>query len=511
MKKWSVGFLLGAVALASLYFGPSNEYRAQDRLAYANERSNAANPVHALSRTFVELSKELVPSVVNISTHTHVVAPHSQFPDDLFRSFFEDFFGGSGSQSPFPHQPPRHLPGGQQRTHSLGTGFIIDETGLILTNHHVIGGADEVRVRFTDDESEDPTVAEILGIDPELDLALLRVDTKRKLKPLRLGDSDKVQVGEFVLAIGNPFGQGHSVTHGIVSAKDRLAPVGILARYIQTDAPINPGNSGGPLVNLRGEVIGMNNAIDARAQGIGFAIPSNLVKQVLPQLRTTGKVERGYLGIHVESLIPEIATQIGIDPTLKAPIVLNVQQGLPAEQAGMQNYDVILAVNGRRVQTAFDLTREVISVPVGEVAKVKILRNLRGKAEEIEFEVKVMARPSQQQAIPAARPQKKSQRGEKVATGLLLQNIPPDEVEKLELSEKSPGVRVSDVTGGAAADAQIQAGDIILEVNRKAIQSVDHFYSIVNQKKSYLLRVRRPLSGNQDSFLVRVLDLKDQS
>ncbi|MGK5087247.1 trypsin-like peptidase domain-containing protein, partial [Bdellovibrionota bacterium FG-2] len=281
---------------------------------------------------FVGLSKKIVPSVVNISTFTTVRVPRGGqgTPDDLFRRFFEDFFrqhqgmGPQGPQGPgddeddgmpptHPKSPkgPKGSPGKGPKSMSLGTGFIIDASGLILTNNHVVIDADEIKISFTEATDEKPTDGEVVGRDPEIDVALIRIKSKREMVPLVLGDSDALEVGEYVAAVGNPFGQGHSVTHGIISAKGRLAPDFPLANYLQTDAPINPGNSGGPLVNLKGEVVGINNAIDQRAQGIGFAIPISLVKRILPQLRSNGAVARGYIGVLVSELTPELAEKLG--------------------------------------------------------------------------------------------------------------------------------------------------------------------------------------------------------
>ena len=288
LRRFWILTLFSAVGIAgTAYWGGTRH------LIHANEAlADSASPSDA--NIFVALAKKIVPSVVNISTLSTVKGgdygggPNN--PDDLFRKFFDDFFrhhgnagprggggdddsggddgGGGGAPTPAPS-------GKLPKAMSLGTGFIIDASGLILTNNHVVADADEIKISFTEDEDEKLTDGEVVGRDPELDVALIHVKTKRELTAVTLGDSDASEVGEYVIAVGNPFGQGHSVTHGIICAKGRLAPDFPLARYLQTDAPINPGNSGGPLVNLKGEVIGINNAIDQRAQGIGFAIPIN--------------------------------------------------------------------------------------------------------------------------------------------------------------------------------------------------------------------------------------------
>ena len=269
--------------------------------------SSSASTVPVDANIFVNLSKKMIPSVVNISTVTTVKSPFLQgSPDDVLRKFFGDLFrqyhrGGAGRDGEDDDETAQSLPRGGSpklpKAMSLGTGFIIDPSGLILTNNHVVADADEIKISFTEASDEKPTDAEVVGRDPEIDVALIKVKDKQGMVAASFGDSDALEVGEYVMAVGNPFGQGHSVTHGIISAKGRTAPDFPLANYLQTDAPINPGNSGGPLINLKGEVIGINNAIDQRAQGIGFAIPINIVKKVLPQLRAKGIVARGYIGV----------------------------------------------------------------------------------------------------------------------------------------------------------------------------------------------------------------------
>lgn len=471
---------------------------------------------------FVNLAKKMVPSVVNISTVTTVKSPYIQgSPDDILRKFFGDVFrqyprGGRGQDDsgddsgddegegpgPFPSGPgDGKMPKGM----SLGTGFIVDASGLILTNNHVVQDADEIKISFTESRDEKPTDAEVVGRDPELDVALIRVKKKSGLVPVVLGDSDSLEVGEYVAAVGNPFGQGHSVTHGIISAKGRLAPDFPLANYLQTDTPINPGNSGGPLVNLKGEVIGINNAIDQRAQGIGFAIPINIVKKVLPQLRSKGTVSRGYIGVLVDNVSPEIAKKIGIPKDVKGPVVSHAYPGDPADQAGIKPYDVILEFNGRPVQTSNDLIAAVTSAAVGEEVPLKILR---GDAKKT-LTIKVGQRPGTQ-AVSDKEKQKKGEKSRsRIETGMTLQDITPAIARDLGLPDKSVGVVVVNIAYGGAADkAGLGRGDVILEVDRKPVENVEAFYSIVKEKKSYLLRIRRGDSQGNEGFTVVVLNLK---
>lgn len=479
------------------------------------------------SNFFVELSKRVVPAVVNISTSV-VVQPEQGrarggpgSPDEFFRRFFGEMMpGGPGQfgqrermppgdedETPSPRQSRPGRKNGISRSMSLGTGFIIDSSGLILTNHHVIKGADEVKVQFTE-QDEDPTEAEIIGSDPELDLALLKVKTSKSLISLPLGNSESLQVGEFVVAVGNPFGHGHSVTHGIISAKDRKNPESNFSRYIQTDASINPGNSGGPLINLQGEVIGINNAIDARAQGIGFAIPINSVKNVLEQLKTNGSVARGYIGILFNPLTPEVAEQIEAPKSLKGTFVAHVYPGQPADKAGVKPYDVITAVNGQKVAQSGDLVELIAGIPVGQSAKLKIWR----KGKELEVSIKVAERPSSV-AKANGKPKNKDKKNPTIQppieTGMTLENITPEIAKELGLS-KPEGIVVVDLDyNGPAARAGFQQGDVIAEVKQTSVRSVTQFFELVKEKKSYLVRVRRLDPRGQDAFVVLVLDLKD--
>ena len=443
-------------------------------------------------------------------------------PDDLFKHFFEDYLrnhgrggsnpGGPGDDEDDSGQPP--IPGAPQqkppRAISLGTGFIIDASGLILTNNHVIAGADEIKITFTEEADEEPTIGEVVGRDPEIDVALIKVKTKRELVPVALGDSDSVEVGEWVIAIGNPFGQGHSVTHGIISAKGRLAPDFPLANYLQTDAPINPGNSGGPLVNLKGEVVGINNAIEQRAQGIGFAIPISLVKKVLPQLRTKGIVERGYIGVLVNEMSPELASKFDLPKNTHAPFVVNVFPGEPADKAGLKNYDVILEFNHKPIHSSLDLVTAVTAVPVGSAAPLKVSR----AGKELQLSIAVAQRKSREQmedeTPKKGSEKKKNKKAPKTDLGMSLEDITPQTARELGMKEKT-GVLVSSVSNGGPADrAGIIRGDVILEVDRKAVKDVDSLFAIAKEKKSYLLRVRRmePQQGGE-IFSVVILDLKD--
>lgn len=492
---------------------------------FASAPALASDPIDA--NIFVKLAKKIVPSVVNISTLTTIKGGMGQpgTPEDMLRKFFGDLFrngpggggfgprGGGGDEGeedeglPLPPGAPPINPKNLPKAMSLGTGFIIDSSGLILTNNHVVADADEIKISFTESFDEKPTDGEVVGRDPELDVALIRVKSKREMTAVSLGDSDAVEVGEYVIAVGNPFGQGHSVTHGIISAKGRLAPDFPLANYLQTDAPINPGNSGGPLVNLKGEVIGINNAIDQRAQGIGFAIPSNLVKKILPQLRTKGTVSRGYIGVLVNEMTPEIAAKLGVAKDLVSPFVVNVYPNAPAEKAGVKPYDVVLEFNGKPIHNGSELIVAVTGVEVGQTVPIKVLRG----GTEKTLSLKVTQRPGAQELASGKQDKKRKSPKKRDAgpdTGMTLEEITPEIAQELGMS-KPAGVLVTGTTYGGPADkAGIMRGDVILEVDRKPIKDTDSFFGSVKEKKSYLLRIRRSDAQAHETFSVVVLDLK---
>ena len=330
------------------------------------------------SPDFVTLAKNLKPAVVNISTTKNIrprqpVMPTPRGPrqDEFFDDFYERFFGGSPD---VPH-----------RERSLGSGFIISKDGFILTNNHVVEEADEVKVTLEDGRV---FVAEVKGLDPKLDVALLKIDAGTDLPVAQLGDSGKLQVGEWVMAIGNPFGLEETVTAGIVSAKERVIGAGPYDDFIQTDASINPGNSGGPLFDTNGKVVGINTAIVSSGQGIGFAIPINAAKLILPELRETGKVTRGWLGVAVQELTPELAQSFGLKEAHGA-LVSEVIQNSPAAKAGIERGDIILSFAGQPVQNVGELPRIVAATPVGEKATVEIFR--KGKRLQLPVTVARLA------------------------------------------------------------------------------------------------------------------------
>jgi serine protease Do len=451
---------------------------------------------------FAPLAKKTVPAVVNISTYTKVRQSMNPYGDDIMRRFFEDFMNpGGGGGFPRGARPSQPQKDGPSRPLSLGTGFIVDSDGYILTNNHVIQQADEVKIQINE-KDRDQLVAEIVGRDPELDVALLKVKTKQKLTALPLGDSDAMEVGDLVLAIGNPVGYGHTVTHGIVSAKGRENPELRLARYIQTDAPINPGNSGGPLLNMKGEVIGINNAIDARTQGIGFAIPSNAVKAVLSQLKTKGTVTRGYIGVSVGELTSEIAEQLGYNKDQRGVLVADVQSDMPAERAGIRAYDVITSVDGKPVESASDLTLAVTAVPVGQVAKVSLLRE---KKERV-VDVKVGERPgsgrvSRKKSGRKGSPGSSDKDSAPATSGAALSRLGAQTVEidanvrrAMSLPADVSGVAIVDVVEDGPADrAGLMPGDVILDLAGQTVKTVAELDQAARKVRgsTAILRIKR--------------------
>jgi serine protease Do len=420
----------------------------------------------ALPDSFGDLADQLVPAVVNISTtqampekgnekesaETPEVPPSSPF-DDFFRDFFNNRGGHNGQGAPRP------------LVHSLGSGFIIDASGLIVTNNHVIAGAEEINVILADD-----TIlrAQIVGRDTVTDLALLKVEAKQPLPEIKWGDSNKARVGDWVLAVGNPFGLGGSVTAGIVSARARDIHAGPYDDFLQTDAPINRGNSGGPLVNLAGELIGINTAIyspTGGSIGIGFAIPSSLARPVIEQLQKNGKVERGWVGVRIQAVTDEIAESIGLDKP-RGALVTDVDQNSPAAKAKLQPGDVILSFDGKPIERTRQLPRLVAETPADKTVKLTLWRD--GKESSVDIKIGPLNPDKLATAAPAAPPPKDTATIDTI--GMSLAKVTAELRRDLELPEDTKGVVVVDVDeGGPAAKRGVQAGDVVAAIGRDAI------------------------------------------
>jgi len=434
-----VRFMAVSVVIAVLLVAGSSE-------SYSTTHA----PIHPGS--FSHLVKTASPSVVNISTVTTVKGqqqvPMPFGPDDPLRDFFERYFGG---------QIPK-----EYKQRSLGTGFIIDPKGFILTNNHVVEHSDEIKVKTADDKEY---TAEIIGRDPMTDLALIRIKTDASLTPLLLGDSDRLEVGDWVVAIGNPFGLGNTVTAGIVSAKYRQIGAGAYDNFIQTDTPINPGNSGGPLLNTTGKVVGINTAIFSQSGGsvgIGFSIPINMVKDLLPQLKK-GKVIRGWIGVLIQKVTPELKDKLDL-PEEKGALVSEVVSKGPADKSGIKRGDVIVSFDGKPIRESRELPYIVASTPVGKRVSMEVIRN----REKIKAAVRVgelKTAEEEFQQMPKGEPD----------FGLTLQEITPELAKQYDLAETSGLLIVNVEDNSPAAEADLRNGDIILEVDRTPVKSIAAF------------------------------------
>jgi serine protease Do len=463
---------LGAGILMSSFF-PTRSMSSPVELRETKKVSVAASPSALSPQLFVELTRRVKPGVVNISTKKVVKGGGRVFrqfsPPSRERDLFRDFFGEEFFDRFFGEIPQRDF---VQR--SLGSGFIIDKDGYIITNNHVIEGASEIRVRLSTEKEYD---AEIVGRDPKTDLALIKIKSRNGLPVVALGDSDKVEIGEWVMAIGNPFGLSHTVTVGIVSAKGRVIGSGPYDDFIQTDASINPGNSGGPLFNIKGEVVGINTAIVATGQGIGFAIPINVAREIIPQLKKQGKVTRGGIGVYVQKMTPELAKSFGLEKG-KGALVADVIAGGAAEKGGIRRGDIIVRFDGKEIHEMNELPRLVAATHVGKEVEVEILRE--GKPMKLKLKVGELKEEA------AARAEQKAS----VDLGMSVQEITPEMARQLRLKETG-GVIVSQVESGSPADeAGLQRGDIIQEINGQSIRRLDDYRTAMGKvKKDEVVRL----------------------
>ena len=424
--------------------------------------------------SFAELADKQGHVAVNIST-TKVVKGVGRFSPFQGREF-RDFFGDEFFRRFFGETPEK-----QMKQTSLGSGVVVSEDGYILTNNHVVADAEAILVIFSNKEKYD---AKIIGRDPKTDLALIKITVERPIPAARLGDSDKMRVGDWVVAIGNPFGLGSTVTAGIVSAKGRIIGAGPYDNFIQTDASINPGNSGGPLFNLEGEVIGINTAIFTQRGGnvgIGFAIPINMAKSVMSQLKDKGKVIRGWLGVVIQMITPEIKEKFGLK-TQEGALVGEVTKGSPAEKGGLKRGDVIVSFDGKKVKEMIGLPPMVAATPVGK--KVEIIAIREGKEERLTVKVGELKETRvAAEAIPEI----------EESFGLSVQELTPEIAESLSLKGEK-GVVVSGVTSGSpASEAGLQRGDLIQEIENEPVENVDDYKRIMQEsasKKQILMVIR---------------------
>jgi serine protease Do len=432
-------------------------------LPMATAAKNA--PVRMVPQNFSALAETVSPAVVHIrvvkivKSEGPAFGPFNRNPfgdNEQFRDFFSHRFG--------PQRRPEFKQPG------LGSGFIIDKAGYIVTNNHVVDGADSIKVILKDETEYN---AEVIGRDPVTDIALIKIEAKHDLPSVPLGSSDNLKVGEWVTAIGSPFGLQYTVTAGIVSAKGRVIGSGPYDDFIQTDASINPGNSGGPLINMQGQVVGINTMIIAGGQGIGFAIPIDLAKGILTQLKTSGQVTRGWLGITIQDLKGQLAEYYGVSGKTGV-LVAGVVPGDPADQAGIQPKDIITEINGEKVTSSRDLTKLAANLGVGDTAKVTILRNGKSKTLEIQIGKRPMTMAS------ASESRQKEKQGE---YGFKVTDLTPEIARRLNIEETSGVIVVGVVANSQADTAGVQQGDLIIEINHIDIGSVKDFKTLIDQPK----------------------------
>jgi len=412
---------------------------------------------------FSDIVKVISPAVANISTTKTVTdsntAPFSDFFDGPFRDFLE------------PNNSPR-----KWKEQSLGSGVVVSSDGYIITNFHVVEKADEIKVKLFDQQYY---TGKIIGTDPKTDIAVIKIAAKN-LPAIQWGNSDSLQVGEFVLAFGNPYSLGHTVTMGIVSAVGR-ANVGIAdyEDFIQTDAAINPGNSGGPLVNIKGELVGINTAIFSRTggyQGIGFAVPSNMTKSVMTQLINEGKVTRGWLGVTIQNLTPELSKEFGLNKPHGA-LVTDIFKGSPAEKSDIQRGDIILGINGKEINNVESLRNTVAQSEIGSTIDLKILRDKKN----IALKVAISEFPQDMaKAMPGNNDEPQAEEDNNLA-GMSVMDLTSEIAKQLGLSRSEKGVVIVKVDPySPAEDSGLKKGDVIQEVNKKRIKSLDDFNKIVH-------------------------------
>ena len=424
--------------------------------------------------SFADLAEKLMPAVVNINTTRKVkVGGSNPFGQELPNGFsgrddfFKRFFG--------------NVPEREYKQNNLGSGLIISKDGYIFTNNHVIDKVDKIKVKLSDGKEFDATV---VGADQNTDLALIKINPQSELPFVTLGDSDSLRVGDWVVAIGNPFGLERTITAGIVSAKGRVIGAGPYDNFIQTDASINPGNSGGPLFNLAGEVVGINTAIIAQGQGIGFAVPVNTAKAILNDLKTKGKVTRGWLGISVQDITEDIAGNLNLKDQ-KGALVGDVFPGDPAAVAGIKTGDVLVEIDGKKVNDTHDLLRIVAVLPVGKAIDIKAIRDGAVKT------FKVITGERKEKKEIGQKPDKADE-----YYGLSVQELTPEIAQHMGITEKS-GVIVKDVSG-AAEEAGVRSGDIIVQINKFRISSLKEYTETMaklDKTSSVLLLIKRGSSS----------------
>jgi len=470
--KFLVFVLLLALAISLIYVWqgkqPAPPQVRVEKFTPADKPSLDLNSVDVLQRLDEEYTKvadAVVPSVVSITT-TKTVS--RRMPIDPLELFFGRRFS---DESP-----------AQQKVTSLGSGVIVSKEGHIVTNNHVLNGTDDVTVQLSDGRQ---SKAKIVGTDGQIDLAVLKIDLEN-LTPLPIGDSDKVRVGQIVMAIGNPFGLDESVSQGIISAKDRRAMNDSQLEFFQTDTAINPGNSGGPLVNIRGEVIGINTAIYSESggnQGVGFAIPSNVVRAAMNSIISKGRVIRGYLGVGIQPVTADIAEQFKL-ASARGALVTDVTPGSPAEKAGIIRGDVIRKVNGYEVKDTIALVNRIAEADIGSKLTIDLVRDGETKtvnAQVIEQPADLVARLSRNQNQNQTLPDPSGGSQNALFAGIEVQNLTPRLRTEANVPPNVNGVIVTRVDPSSSVADQLRPGDVIEQINRQPISNVDDFQSIVGR------------------------------
>ncbi len=474
-------------------------------LIFTNQNALATENKPDINRGFSSIVEPLMPAVVNISTIEYVnqgggglgpqFKPHFGFPNNsLFDEFFEEFFSGPGGKNGGANENGR-------RTVSMGSGFIIDSSGYIATNYHVISGADEIKIRLSDNKEYS---AKTVGTDPSTDLALLKIDVDKKLNYVDFGDSEKSKIGDWVIAIGNPFSLGSTVTTGIISASGRdvnESASGLVHDFIQIDAALNKGNSGGPLFNLNGEVIGINNMIyspSGGSVGIGFAIPANTAKHTIAMLKEQGYVDRGALGVKIQEVSEEAAESLGLKES-KGAIIQEIIKNSAAEKAGLQVGDLIIGYDDKTVNSVRQLQLLVAQTKGGTKVNLTLMRNGRKTQKQVTIESKETSKPTKK-----AESKRFDDSASKEIQGLTLSNITPQLQKYFNIKPEVNGVVITNISPNSSWGSKgIIKGDVITAINQIPVSSVKEFEdqyakSKQSKKKHVLLQISR---GNSIIFL----------
>ena len=435
--------------------------------------------------SFADLAEKLMPSVVNISTTTTVVTNNNSFPFQFPPgSPFEDMFKEFGNPQ-------------ERQSAALGSGFIIDEKGIVITNNHVIQGADDIIVRVNGDQE---FKAKVLGADPLMDIAVLQLETDEKFIPVAFGDSDKARIGDWVIAIGNPFGLGGTVTAGIISARNRSIGLSRYEDFIQTDASINSGNSGGPLFDMDGNVIGINTAILGRngSIGIGFSIPSNSAQVVINQLIKFGETKRGWLGVRIQDVTKEIAEVQGLDKP-RGALVASVAENSPSEKAGVKAGDIILEFNGKEINQMKELPAIVARTEVGKKVEVKIWRDKKEITKNI-----ILGRleTSEDFNVNKNQENKEKRNVDEIIESLKIAVRPlnKEDIKKRKLPNQTTGLVITKIANSSPLVNSIEVNSIIIEAQKKKIKSADDLRKIV----------KNVLNSNQKTVLVAIYNNQNQ-